>query len=99
VKIRSFFRSIWRSALHPQEQYATRLPMAMRPLVMALAKTQAKELSCDDVYALLDVYAECLLRGDDVEGLMPLIHHHLAMCPDCAEELSALLRSMETTAM
>lgn len=72
--------------------------MAMKPLVMGLANTQAEELACDDVYALLDVYAERTLQGEDVAALMPLIRHHMDMCPDCREELAALLRSIEATA-
>ena len=62
---------------------------------MGLANTQAQELSCDEVYALLDVFADKVSRGEDAASLMPLIQHHLEMCPDCREEYETLLRSMQ----
>ena len=58
---------------------------------MGLANTQAQELSCDEVYALLDVFADKVSRGEDAASLMPLIQHHLEMCP----EYETLLRSMQ----
>ena len=60
-----------------------------------VAQTQEQELGCDEVYALLDVFAERVSRGEDVATLMPLVHHHLQMCPDCREEFEALLRAVD----
>lgn len=59
-----------------------------------LAQTQTQELGCDEAYAFLDFYADQVNRGEDAAALMPLVHHHLAMCPDCREELDALLRAI-----
>lgn len=72
-------------------------PDALKAMVAGLAHTQADELSCDEVYALLDVFADAARRGEDVAALMPLVQHHLEMCPDCREEYHALLRSMNAT--
>ncbi len=94
MDIRSFFRRLWRRtelAPVPPDQG---LPAEMKPLIMGLTYTQAQELTCDEVYALLDVFAEMMSRHEDAAALMPLVQHHLEMCPDCREELDALLRSM-----
>ena len=56
-----------------------------------------QELVCDEAYAFLDTCADRVNRGEDVAALMPLVHHHLAMCPDCREEFDALLCSIEST--
>ncbi len=65
---------------------------------MGLAHTQEQELSCDEVYALLDVFADKVSQGEDAASLLPLLQHHLDMCPDCREEFLALLNSMQATA-
>ena len=62
-----------------------------------LQKTHDEELSCDEVFALVDEYAEASHRGEDVAGLKPLIRHHLDMCRECDEEYQALLSVLEGT--
>jgi hypothetical protein len=62
---------------------------------MMLEMTDDEELGCEEVYALIDQYAELLLRGEDPKKLMPLVEKHLALCKDCREELEALLRILE----
>jgi len=44
---------------------------------------------------LLDQYAEMALRGEDPAELLPLVHYHLDMCPDCKEEYEALVRILQ----
>lgn len=56
--------------------------------------TEDVELSCDEVYDLLDQFAEAAQRGEDVAALMPLVQRHLDMCPDCREEYEALQRML-----
>ena len=63
--------------------------MAQKILGM-LEKTQEEELTCDDVFALLDQFAEMAVRGEDVASLMPMVKHHLDICGDCREEYEAL---------
>ena len=98
MNIPKWLKRLWRSHAEAPSPAGLRLPDEMKPLVMGLAHTQAQELSCDEVYALLDVFAEVVSRGEDAAALMPLVQHHLEMCPDCREELTALLRSMEALA-
>ena len=68
-------------------------PKPILPVVLRmLAKTEEVELSCDEVFALLDQYTEMVQRGEDVAHLMPLVARHMQMCPDCLEEFEALQR-------
>jgi hypothetical protein len=66
-------------------------PENLTPLLRMLSMTQEDEVSCDDVYAVIDEYAERKAAGENVEYLMPQIAHHLKMCIACREELEALL--------
>jgi len=66
-------------------------------LVQMLQRTEEIELSCDEVFAMLDEYAEMASKGEDVGHLMPLIKQHLEMCPDCREEYEALARVLTMT--
>lgn len=64
-------------------------------MIHRLVSTDEEELSCDEVFALVDEYAEASQRGEDVASLKPLIRHHLDMCRECDEEYQALLRVLE----
>ncbi len=64
----------------------------VQKMLMMLSNTQDKELTCDDVFALLDQFAELAAQGRDVSQFMPLVQQHLDMCPDCREEFKALER-------
>ena len=61
-------------------------------MLQMLQQTQDIELPCDEVFALLDEYAEMAQKGENVAHLMPLAKQHLEMCPDCREEYEALER-------
>jgi len=70
---------------------------AVKDLMRRLQNTHEEELSCDEVFALVDEYAEANQRGEDVSSLKPLIRHHLDMCRECDEEYLALLQVLEGT--
>lgn len=70
---------------------------AVKDLMRRLQNTHEEELSCDEVFALVDEYAEANQRGEDVASLKPLIRHHLDMCRECDEEYQALLQVLEGT--
>ncbi len=65
-----------------------------RRLLKKLESTEEVEYSCEEAYALLDVYAEMTLRGEDPTVLMPLVKHHLDTCDNCREEFEALLNAL-----
>ncbi|GAB4480970.1 MAG: hypothetical protein OHK0031_02470 [Anaerolineales bacterium] len=71
--------------------------MAQKILGM-LEKTQEEELSCDEVFALLDQAAELTARGEDLASLMPMVQQHLALCGDCREEYETLLNILQSPA-
>jgi hypothetical protein len=64
-------------------------------IMQRLVTTDPEELTCDEVFALVDEYAEASQRGEDVASLKPLIRHHLDLCHECDEEYHALLRILE----
>ncbi len=70
----------------------------MEKLVAMLDRTQATELGCDEVFALLDQFAELAARGEDVGRLMPLVKQHVDMCADCQEEYQVLAKILESSA-
>jgi predicted transcriptional regulator len=67
----------------------------MMIMLQALVKTEEHEISCDQVFAVLDEFAEAVKRGENVLLLMPLVRQHLNMCPDCREEYETLLRMLQ----
>lgn len=69
-------------------------PMTVK-MLKSLAMTEEHEISCDDVFAVLDQFAEAVMRGENVLLLMPLVRQHLDMCPDCREEYETLLRMLQ----
>jgi hypothetical protein len=72
-------------------------PEALRKMADMLAHTQEVELACDEVLALMDQFAETVMRGEDAAQLMPLVQHHLEMCGDCHEDFEALLRILRSS--
>lgn len=67
----------------------------LRNFLIAIENTHEVEYDCEQVYQLLDQYAEMIERGENASGAMPLVQHHLEMCRDCNEEYEALLRVLE----
>jgi hypothetical protein len=65
-------------------------PDRLMQLAAMLANTRDDEVDCEQVFQIVDVYAEAAARGDDVAHVFPLIQHHLALCRDCLEEYQAL---------
>jgi hypothetical protein len=83
------------------KQHAAAVPLrpdVARQMLTSLEQTQPDEIGCDEAYALLDAFADLVAQSRDAAALMPLVHKHIAMCPDCHEEFAALLRSIEATA-
>lgn len=67
----------------------------MQKMLQSLAMTGEHEISCDEVYAVLDQFVEAVRRGENPLIFMPLVRQHLDMCPDCREEYEALLRMLQ----
>lgn len=76
---------------HPDEM--------MGKLLHMLENTDEVEISCDEVFELLDQYVELEARGENVAELLPFIKKHLDRCRDCHEEYEALVRVFEATSL
>lgn len=69
-------------------------PELVQKIMGMLENTQETELTCDEVFAILDQFAELAARGEDVSTLLPLVERHLSLCADCHEEYDTLRRMM-----
>ncbi len=69
----------------------------LKGLLESLVHTHKDELDCQQVYEVIDVYAEMSERGEDVSEALPMVKHHLEMCKDCMEEYEALMRVLEAS--
>ena len=78
-----------------KEENAMQMPADVQKLIEMVENTQEVEFSCEDVYNILDQYTELVYHGDESAELMPLVEHHIEICPDCREEFEALLRILE----
>ena len=64
-------------------------------LIRSLERTDEEECTCEDVYAVVDQYAEMQFNGEDAARLMPLLKQHMDGCHNCCEEYEALLDILE----
>jgi hypothetical protein len=80
-----------------KEEKDMQLPAEFQKLIQMVEKTQEIELPCDDVYQILDQYTELVYQGENAQELMPLVEHHIEICPDCREEFEALLRILQAS--
>jgi hypothetical protein len=81
------------------QSVSTVIVPAARAQIMAkmLVNTYEEELPCDQVCDVMDQFADMVQRGEDAAEFLPLVKHHLDLCPDCREEYEALLRILEGT--
>ena len=98
MRIYDFFRRLFNRPKAPDSKNGKLSPEVLGKLMGQLEHTQDVELSCDEVLALLDQFAEAYLRGEDVARLLPLVQHHLDMCEDCREEYKVLKTIVHGTA-
>jgi hypothetical protein len=61
----------------------------------ALTTVEPNKSSCEEVFAVLDQFAEAVHRGENVLIFMPLVRQHLDVCPGCREEYETLLKVLQ----
>lgn len=66
-------------------------------IIKILEQARAEEITCDDMFAQLDEFAEHKFYGRDIEKIAPLLREHLDICNGCHEEYAALLQVLENT--
>jgi hypothetical protein len=72
-------------------------PEAVEGILRVLESVQVRQMSCSQVFTLLDQYVERELQDHEAAKVMPLLREHFDMCPDCCEEYEALLEAVEKT--
>lgn len=60
-------------------------------LLKSVLETEDFELTCEECFNVLDLYADLLLEGADPAKLMPTVKQHLSQCNCCESELEALM--------
>lgn len=60
-------------------------------LAKAIAATSPDELDCDAALDLLAEYAEAIQADRSLREELDDVRRHLAQCPNCVEELDALI--------
>ena len=55
-----------------------------------------RDPGCDAGFAVLDQFAEAVLRGDDVARLFPGVVAHLAGCVACKEDTEGLIAALRS---
>ena len=56
-----------------------------------------KDSGCDAGFAVMDRYADALLRGENVEEAFPEIVAHLENCSTCRDDVEGLLAAVRHT--
>jgi hypothetical protein len=97
MRFYDFFRRLFNRSSKGVPSNGKGLPDELKKMLVQLENTQEVELTCDEVLAVLDQFAEAYRRGEDVARWMPLVQHHLDMCADCHEEFNALVRILRAT--
>ena len=67
--------------------------MAIR--LKLLTTDEPNEIPCEEVFAVLEQFAEAVHRGENVLIFMPLVRQHLDVCPACREEYETLLKMLQ----
>ena len=67
----------------------------LKKVLQSLTITQAEEMTCGECYSEIDQYVDMLRDGKSPAEVMPLVKHHITLCPPCREEFEALLVALE----
>ena len=97
MKLREAINRLVKRMGSNKEESDMQLPAEFQKIIAMVENTQEVEFSCDQVYQLLDQYTEKIHQGEHAQKLMPLVEHHIEICPDCREEFEALLRILQAS--
>ena len=67
----------------------------LKKVLKTLSITQPEEMTCNECFAEIDQYVDMLREGSSPSEVMPLVKHHITLCPPCKEEFEALLVALE----
>lgn len=67
----------------------------LKKVLQSLTITEVKEMTCGECYHEIDQYVDMLREGKSPAEVMPLVKHHITLCPPCREEFEALLVALD----
>lgn len=67
-------------------------------LLKSALETEEYEITCEECFEVLDMYADLILDGADPAQIMPLVKQHLNQCNCCTRELEALVVMIQEAA-
>ncbi len=73
-------------------------PSVLKGMARGIMTTRPDEIGCGECFEQLGQFVDLALAGRDASGALPLIQDHLDRCPDCLEELDALLAALDAVA-
>lgn len=65
-------------------------------LAKLTAVTRPDEIPCDEWLGLVAEYVDLLNDGRQIPARLQPVRQHVEVCPECAEELEALLSTFES---
>ncbi len=77
---------------HPGDTPPSQAQQLWQRFMRMLSLTRERELTCNEAQALLDVYVDLELAGENPQQALPDVAQHLRICPECREEHDALLK-------
>ena len=57
-------------------------------------RTDPRDVGCDEAMAMLHVYADLMVLGEDAAARYPDVAAHLAACGPCGEDFAGLLAAV-----
>ena len=67
----------------------------LKKIIKSLVITEAEEMTCGECFNEIDQYVDMLREGKSPGEVMPMVKHHINICPPCREEFEALLVALE----
>ena len=68
--------------------------MSDRGRLERFLRTDPRDVGCDEATAVLHIYVDLIVAGEDAAGRYPGVAAHLAACGPCAEDLTGLLAAV-----
>jgi hypothetical protein len=68
--------------------------MSERERLDRFLRTDPRDVGCDEAMAVLHIYVDLIVAGEDAAGRYPGVAAHLAACGPCAEDLTGLLAAV-----
>lgn len=86
-RVRQFVQQLFGQTPEPEQKKE----QIVKGLVKALDLTEEREIACEEVFEVIDQYAELVSQGESPDKVMPLVQHHMIICGHCREEFEMLL--------